>query len=145
VYSTAFGTTTPVRELDLVADPEGKTGVKVDDYTKYYHIVATYDKSATELIAVYIDGVKVAGSGSADIGAELLFPIDYYASATGHTFHEENRTPQTEYLCIAGGSHQSGYPSYGAPHDTKIVVARVYGKALTQAEVSALYNYHKPE
>jgi hypothetical protein len=30
-------------------------------------------------------------------------------------------------------------------HGTKIVVARLYGKALTAAEVTALYNYHKPE
>jgi hypothetical protein len=147
VYSTEFGTTTPVMELDLEAStPEKKVGVKVEDYSKYYHIIATYDKSSkTELIALYIDGVKVAGSGTVDIGAELLFPIDYYASATNHTFHEENRTPCTEWLCIGAGSHQGGYGRFGAPNDTKIVVARVYGKALTPAEVAALYNYHKPE
>jgi hypothetical protein len=65
--------------------------------------------------------------------------------ATGHEHEESARTPQTEYLCIGGGSHQSGYPSFGSAHNTKIVVARVYGKALNPTEVSALYNYHKPE
>jgi hypothetical protein len=145
VYVTAFGTSTPVMEKDLAASADGKVGVKVD-FAKYYHLVATYDKSSkTELIALYVDGEKVGSSGAADIGAQLLFPMDYYVGATGMEFHEDMRTSNTEYLCMAGGSHQCGYPAFGAPHDTKIVVARVYGKALTPAEVSALYNYHKPE
>jgi hypothetical protein len=119
--------------------------VVIDDFTKYYHVVATVDKSnPTESIVLYVDGVKVNSSANPG-GRQLHFPTDYYAMSTGHEHAEADRTPQTEYLCIGGGSHQSGYPSFGAPHNTKIVVARVYGKALNQTEVSALYNYHKPE
>jgi hypothetical protein len=121
--------------------------VKVD-FVKYYHVIATYNKnSSTELVALYVDGVKVGASELGDIGKSLHFPRDYYAGVNGHTNEEDEatRTPSTEFLCIGGGPTGSGYPSWGPPHDTKIVVARVYGKALTQAEVSALYNYHKPE
>jgi hypothetical protein len=55
------------------------------------------------------------------------------------------RTPNTEYLVIGGGSHQSGRPTFGLSHNTKIMVARVYGHALTPEEVKALYDSTKPE
>jgi hypothetical protein len=139
-YHPAFGNTIQLRQKDDAGEDV------IVEFDRYYHIVATYDKnSPTELIAFYVDGVKVGGSGSENIGLQLHFPTDYYAMQTGHTHNEADRTPQTEYLCIGGGSHQSGYPSFGAPHNTKVVVARVYGKALTPTEVTALYNYHKPE
>jgi hypothetical protein len=149
-YHPSFGSTVRVKQLEL--DESGKIKTDsvaagtVSDFGKYYHVIATYDKkSPTELIALYVDGVKVGGSGTNNIGVQLHFPTDYYAMATGHTHTEGDRTANTEFLCIGGGSHQSGYPAFGAPHNMKVVVARVYGHALTADEVSTLYNYHVPE
>jgi hypothetical protein len=142
-YHPSFGETKRVTRQAEINGELKDTAIIAD---RYYHVVATYDKgSSTELIALYVDGVKVGGSKDDNINCQLHFPTDYYAMSTGHTHADSDRTPNTEYLCIGGGSHQSGYPSFGAPHGTKVVVARVYGHALTQAEVLALYNYHKPE
>jgi hypothetical protein len=117
-------------------------------------VIVTYDKSSpTELITLYVDGVRTGGTGEENLGKALHFPRDYYGGVNGHQpdapdatgGDAEGRTANTEWMCIGGGSHQSGYPTFGAMHGTKIVVARLYGKALTPAEVSALYNFHKPE
>jgi hypothetical protein len=143
-YHTKFGSTTHIQQKDKVK-PDSIVGT-VSDFGKYYHVIVSYDKSnTTELVSLYVDGEKVGGTGDKDLGAALHFPTDYYAMQTGHEHNEADRTPQTEYLCIGGGSHQSGYPSFLAPHNTKIVVARVYGHALTADEVTTLYNYHVPE
>jgi hypothetical protein len=138
-YHYSFGATD---RLYHIAEDSARVPV---DFAKYYHVVVTVDKAnPTESIVLYVDGVKVNSAPNRE-GKQLHFPTDYYSMTTGHVHDENARTPQTEYLCIGGGSHQSGYPSFGAAHNTKIVVARVYGKALNPTEVSALYNYHKPE
>jgi hypothetical protein len=147
-YHLSYGATLNVSQKNDKAED-----VTVE-FGKYYHIVATYDKnSPTELIALYVDGVKVGSSSpsdgsKSDLGKALHFPTDYYNNpahgsniAGGHA----SRTSNTEFLCIGAGSHQGGYGRFGAPHNTKIVVARVYGHALNQTEVSTLYNYHVPE
>jgi hypothetical protein len=143
-YHPSFGSTVRVKQMDTVKK-DSVVGT-VSDFGKYYHVIATYDKnSPTELIGLYVDGVKVGGSGKDNIGLQLHFPTDWYTLQTGHEHTEGDRTPNTEYLAIGGGSHQSGYPTFGAPHNMKVVVARVYGHALTADEVTTLYNYHVPE
>jgi hypothetical protein len=134
-------------------DETGETDAQLD-CSKYYHVIVTYDKSSNdELITLYVDGVRTGGSGEENLHKALHFPRDYYGGINGHQPDTpdntgggaEGRTANTEWMCIGGGSHQSGYPTFGSMHGTKIVVARLYGKALTKEEVAALYNYHKPE
>jgi hypothetical protein len=133
-YSTGFGGLTPVQP----EVPTVQAGVP-------YHLVVTYSKTATPNIVIYYDGKK-AGEVTDPALKEhgIKFPGDYYVSSNGdHT--SAFRTPNTEYLVIGGGSHQSGMPTFGLAHDTKIMIARVYDTALTELEVKALYDYTKPE
>jgi hypothetical protein len=134
-YSTAFGglITVHAEEIDYV-----QGGVP-------YHFVVTYNKTATPNIILYYDGVKVGEASDDELKVHgLKFPADYYVQSNGQHTHDI-RTPNTEYLVIGGGSHQSGMPTFGLAHNTKIMIARVYDSALTPVEVKALYDYAKPE
>jgi uncharacterized protein YjdB len=113
---------------------------------KYYHVIVTYDRhSTTELKALYVDGEKVA-SETENLGEYMFLPVDYYWGELNNMRdrgYEPGVTPRQDWmenLWIAGVAHQSGYPNTAeAPNNTHFVIARVYDKALTATEVSALY------
>ncbi|KAA6310674.1 hypothetical protein EZS27_038060, partial [termite gut metagenome] len=138
LYSSEFG-----GQTSLDVDPVNSLDAGI-----YSHVVVTYDKNAKEdedNIFLYVDGKLLKSVGSAELKEHgLKFPADYYASSNGQHTHDR-RTPNTEYLVISGGSHQSGHPTSGVTNGTKVMVARVYGHALTPVEVKALYDSTSPE
>lgn len=84
------------------------------------HIVGTYDRRS---VKVYINGVLMSNETAAP-------PFSPPGSE------------DAQFLCIGGDSGYSGETE--ANFTGKIVTANVYGRALTDSEISALYNQYKP-
>jgi hypothetical protein len=140
--------------FDVVAGdhPDAATGVKIKKDV-VYHLVATYSKEEGK-IAFYVDGkLLVSTTDNRLKTSPPSFPTQYYAHGGGNIQGEDNfpvgnvHVPNVEYFVIPGGAN-ANMPTNGGDmqgHNIKFMVARVYGKALTQEEVTASYNYFKPE
>ncbi|MDR3093286.1 MAG: hypothetical protein LBU62_01410 [Bacteroidales bacterium] len=144
---TGFGNTMVVGWQD---SGTGVVGVPVEEKVvpvenQVYHVVATFNK-AEGSAKLYVDGVLIASvTDNADFKTHgIMFPTDYYGATNGQHAHDR-RTWNTEWLCLGNSCHQSGMPNWAGPDRAEYAVARVYGKALTQEEVTASYNYFKPE
>ncbi len=84
----------------------------------YYHVVATYDKAA-ERICIYING-RPAGEMAAK--GDFAFPSDVSA----------------RWIGIGGDAHGGNTAQFSLNGD--IVVARMYGKAVSRDEAYLLYH-----
>ncbi|GHT46792.1 hypothetical protein AGMMS49965_24570 [Bacteroidia bacterium] len=151
VYNTVWGGGAPTTVDSNQPNASGsEEGVVVEPDT-WYHVVVTYNRNAAigqKAIVMYVDGKEITWVNNYDDlkNHGLQFPRDYYVGVNGEHNHEGvGRTPNTEYLVVGGGSHMSGRPTGGPRQGTQIMIARVYGKALTPAEVTASYNAIKPE
>jgi Cu/Ag efflux protein CusF len=116
------------------------------EYDKYYHAIATYkyDETAKQgTLILYVNGVKVA-----DTKTQVNWNIKM--AAPNHT------DALAQWFAIGGDSRKADIVKGNHFNDSfenwservwsgEIVIARIYGHALTAEEVSALYNFHKPE
>jgi len=95
------------------------TKIKPDGKT-YYHLVGVYDKTAAKAY-IYLDGALL---GEADAAGNYVHPSAF-----------------ARWICIGGdpGSNIAEGTFKG-----NIVIARIYDKALTATEVTALWNKVKP-
>lgn len=112
---------------------------------KYYHILGTY-ASGSKKIELYVDGVKI-GESSIPCKVSDIKMAD-----------PENPEEALAQFFVLGGNPRAcdpfnnggvkiNTPSNDAAEqlfDGEIVTARIYGKVLTQAEITVLYNYEKP-
>jgi hypothetical protein len=112
----------------------------------YYHVVGTYDRhDPNEVMVLYVDGEKI-GADTEHVGEYLHLPVDYYWGDLNNmrdVAYVPGATPRQswmENLWISGSAHQSGWPTEPRASDgTRIVIARVYDRALNATEVASLY------
>lgn len=93
------------------------TGSAAIASSKWYHLVATYDKTAGKLV-LYQDGTPVA---SANVSGDFALP-----SATS-----------AQWICLGGDATSTTLAS--DPLFGEIAIARLYAKALTRDEAYRLY------
>ena len=86
---------------------------------QWYHVVGVWDKEQ-KYVSIYVDGVKK----------------DTKAVADGAVFFL-NKSSVYHWVCV-GGDAANGVAGQG--WDGDVAIARIYDKALTDAEVTALYN-----
>jgi hypothetical protein len=132
--------------------PQGGAGGKIVratyetiiQFETYYHAIGTYkfeDNQGT--LVLYVDGEEVARERT-DVGYNIKM------AAYNHT------DALAQWFCIGGDSRRADLSITNHVSDNfenwaervfsgEIAVARIYGHALTQEDVSALYNFHKPE
>jgi hypothetical protein len=123
--------------------PDATTGIP--EWGGSHHLVVTYKKT-TGNVSFYVDGqLFTYVNGDPVLMAHgIKFPEDYYG-ATGGNHTSDRRNWNAEWLGIGTNCHQSGMPNQVAHDGTGIAIARIFGHALTQAEVTKLYNYVTPE
>jgi hypothetical protein len=120
-----------------VAEGEKAVGALPD---AFYHVAVTADFSAHK-ISAYVDGVLVMERSFSEATTTVTLPCgaNKFANWIGLGADPNNPTTRAEgvtELPVQG----SQYSANG-----ELVVARIYGKALTAAEVGMLYDYEKPE
>ncbi|NDV46620.1 hypothetical protein D0T49_06125 [Paludibacter sp. 221] len=84
---------------------------------KYYHVVAMYDRNAAKM-HLYVNGKK---AGETEVPGDLYIP----------------KRDDCHWLGIGGDTHSSGRVNY--PLDGEVVLARMYGRVLTDDEIYLLY------
>jgi hypothetical protein len=145
--------TGPELICDACSDPitvdykvSGETGAFTPvEEGRYYHVIGVYDKPGEKMI-FYVDGVK-SGERALQPGYVVRNAQHYKPDALA------------QWVCIGGDSRRadpyvngqyirmvdSGANWAEFVFTGEIVVARIYGKVLSDAEVKTLYDYEKPE
>ena len=99
----------------------------------WHHLAFVYDQTTSKVTA-YVDGAAVAYTGSGNIltdGGNPLGPIKFPANVTNFVLGGWNK-----HVSGAGGAQDSWIHAYSGSMDQ----FRLYGKALSASEISALYN-----
>jgi hypothetical protein len=145
--------TGPMAICDACSDPISllyKKPGESEDHTGlergvYYHAVATYDRDAGKM-AIYVDGQKG--------GERLLQPG--YVLRNAQPYKSD---ALAQWIAIGGDARRAdpfvngqyihmidGWENWVEWIFTgEIVVTRIYGKVLSDAEIKTLYDYEKPE
>jgi hypothetical protein len=137
------GKTISVRSADP-AEEGGPKGPAIES-GKYYHIVGTYDK-AGEKLTLYVDGVKV-NEGLLEPGYRVRFAQPKTTDALaqwiclGADARRADPYINGQYVHLSDNYENWSEYSYTG----EVVIARIYSKALSDAEVKTLYDYEKPE
>lgn len=88
---------------------------------EYYHVIAMYDKNSAKM-HLYVNGKK---AGETDVPGDFFIP----------------KREDCHWLAIGGDTHPSGRLTL--PLNGDVVLARMYGRVLTDDEIYLLYNDFK--
>jgi hypothetical protein len=124
-----------------------QAGEPVIEPDRYYHIVATYDRPAGRMV-LYIDGVKI-DELTLPAGMSMRFPWYKDGNALGQWIGIGGDNSWADPQVIINGEpvhiNPDGYENITErAYAGEVVIARMYGKVLTDAEVKILYDYEKP-
>jgi hypothetical protein len=116
------------------------------EYGKYYHAIATYkyDEAIKQgTLILYVNGVRVADTKT-QVNWNIKMAAPNHTDALAQWFAIGGDSRKSDI--VKGNHFNDNYENWSERVWTgEIVVARIYGHALTQDEVTAVTNYMKPE
>ena len=112
---------------------KGTTGAWIPEQNKFYHMVGVYDRNA-RTITLYRDGEN---TGSVSAKGKMVFP--YVSGATDPYKFQK--------FCFIGDPARPNYQEddiCGSAIPGEVVMARMYDKVLSEAEIQQLYKQAFP-